>query len=223
MVREAALTLNYGAPFGYLFKDKNWFKKFAIASLLTYTLIGAAPIFGWMIEIVRQVARGEEPVIPEIKDWKTFWKPGSQFAFVNVVWLLPVVVAVIVSYLPLIFLNALNTEEMFVFVWGITIFCVLAFLLVFSIVYMFLVPAILVVLAETSSSWQAANPVQLWKTVRPQFIKYLIVFLIVGVALFNVTLIAAALTLFLLLPPMLVYTGLVTAHYAGQLARMRNP
>ena len=38
--------------------------------------------------------------------------------------------------------------------------------------------------------------------------------------MFNVMLVAAALTLFLLLPPLLVYTGLVTAHFAGQLMRM---
>jgi hypothetical protein len=37
-------------------------------------------------------------------------------------------------------------------------------------------------------------------------------------------LVLAALTAFLLLPPLLVYAGLVSAHYAGQLERLdRNP
>jgi hypothetical protein len=46
------------------------------------------------------------------------------------------------------------------------------------------------------------------------------VFLIVGLALFNVVLALAAFTAFLLLPPLLVYAGLVCAHYAGQLERL---
>jgi hypothetical protein len=48
----------------------------------------------------------------------------------------------------------------------------------------------------------------------------LLVYLIAGLALFNFMLVAAALTAFLLLPPLLVYASLVSAHYAGQLARL---
>jgi hypothetical protein len=79
-----------------------------------------------------------------------------------------------------------------------------------------------VLLAKTGATGQAMNPVHLWNAVRPQFTGYLIVFLIVGVGLLNLVLLVAPLTLFLLLPPMLVYTGLVTAHFAGQLARTKE-
>jgi hypothetical protein len=41
------MALNYRAPFGFFFNDKAWLKKLAIASLLTCSLIGAAPVFGW--------------------------------------------------------------------------------------------------------------------------------------------------------------------------------
>jgi hypothetical protein len=126
---------------------------------------------------------------------------------------------VIVVYLPLIFANSIK-PELLITVWGLTLLCVLLFLLIYSLVYAIFFPAMQVLLAKTGSSWQPANPVRLWKTVRPHFTQYLIVFLIVGLALFNVMLIAAALTVFLLLPPLLVYAGLVTAHYAGQLYRL---
>ena len=111
-ISQEAILLNYGSPFGFIFKDKNWVKKFAIASLLTYTLIGAAPIFGWMIEIVRRVGKGEEPAIPELKDWKLFWKLGGKFALVNAIWLLPILFAVILVYLPLVFANSIKPELM---------------------------------------------------------------------------------------------------------------
>ena len=216
------MTFDYGAPFGYFFKDKGWFKKFAIASLLTYTLIGAAPILGWTIEIVRRVGKGEEPEVPELSDWKAYWKLGGQFAFMNVIWLLPVLLAVIGLYMPLIFVNSIK-PGMLLAVFGGTLVCVLVFLLVYSCIYIFLFPSMMILLAETGSAWKAMNPARLWKVARAHFTGHLMVFLIVGVGLLNLMLLIAPFTLFLLLPSMLVYAGLVTAHYAGQLMRMRNP
>ena len=214
-------TLDYLAPFAYFFKDKDWLKKFVIASLLTYTLIGAAPILGWTIEIVRRVGHGDEPEVPELSDWKIFWKLGGQFAFVNVVWLLPVLLAVILLYLPLIFANSIK-PEMLLIIFGGTLGCALVFLLVYSIFYIFLFPSMMIRLVETGSAWKVMNPFQLWKLAQPHFTEHLTVFLIVGVGLLNLVLLVAPFTLFLLLPPMLVYTGLVSAHYAGQLARLNK-
>jgi hypothetical protein len=212
------MKLDYGAPFGFFFKDKHWLKKLLIASLLTCTLIGAAPVFGWTIEIVRRMARGEEPVIPEFKDWKTFWKLGGQFALVNAVWLLPLLLAVFMIYLPLVLASRLP-EEAVLAIFGATFCCVALFLILYSVVYILFLPAMMVLLAKTGSSGQAMNPIRLWREIRPRFTEYLIVFLIVGMALLNVMLFAAPLTLFLGLPPMLVYAGLVTAHFSGQLAQ----
>ena len=211
--------LDYASPFTFLFRDRAWLKKFVIASLLTYTLVGAAPVLGWMIEIVRQVGRGEVSELPDWTDWKPYWQLGGQFAFINAGWLLPFLVGTILVYLPLIFANQLQGEILLV-IWGVTLLCVLLVLLIYSLIYAIFFPAMQVLLAGTGSTWQSANPVRLWKTVQAHFTQYLIVFLIVGLALFNVMLVAAALTAFLFLPPLLVYAGLVTAHYAGQLMRM---
>lgn len=213
--------LDYGSPFTFLFQDKAWFKKFAIASLLTYTIIGAAPALGWMVEIVRRVGRGDASGLPEWDDWKPFWRQGGQFVSINILWLLPLVLAVLVIYLPLVFVNRLPGETLLA-VWGVTLFCVLIFLFLYSIIYILFFPAMLVLLARTASTWQSADPLRLWKTVRPHFTEYLLVFLIVGLGLFNVILLLSALTLFLLLPPLLVYMGMVTAHYAGQLMKMNQ-
>ena len=211
--------MDYFAPFTYFFKSQNWLKKFIIASLLTYTLIGAAPVLGWMIMIVRQVGQGEAPEVPELSDWKSFWKLGGQFTGMKSIWLLPVLLASILLYLPLIFVRAIR-PEILPAVFGGTLGCVLIFLLVYSITYGFFFPAMQVLLVQTGNTWQSADPRRLWKTTRAHFIPYLIVFLIVGLALFNILLGLALLTAFLLLPPLLVYAGLVSAHYAGQLARL---
>ena len=95
-------TLDYFAPFTYFFKSRDWLKKFVIASLLTYTLVGAAPVLGWMIMIVRQVGQAQEPEVPELTDWKNYWKLGGQFAAVNAFWLLPLLVMMLVFGLLLV-------------------------------------------------------------------------------------------------------------------------
>jgi hypothetical protein len=212
-------TLDYFTPFTYFFKSKSWLRKFIIASLLTYTLVGAAPILGWMICIVRRVGQPEEPQVPELADWKSLWRLGGQFAGVNTLWLLPVLLAAILLYLPAIFVHTIPPGMMLT-VFGAVLSFVLVLLLVYSVVYAFFFPAMQVLLARGDSTWQSAAPRRLWKTVRAHFIPYLMVFLIVGLALFNIVLGLAAVTAFVLLPPLLVYAGLVSAHYAGQLARL---
>jgi hypothetical protein len=212
-------TLDYFAPFAYLFREKGWLKKFVLASLLTCTLIGSTPILGWTIEILRRVAKNEETLIPDFTDWKTYWRVGGKFAFINAIWLLPVLLAVLLLYLPLIFVKAIQPEKLLV-VFGVSLACVLVFLLLYSMFYIFLVPSMMIRLVETGSTWKAMNPIQLWKGLRPHFIEHLTVFLIVGMGLFNLVLLIAPFTAFLLLPSMLVYTSLVIAHYAGQLMQM---
>jgi hypothetical protein len=211
--------LDFFAPFVYFFKVKGWFKKFVLASLLTATIIGVAPILGWTLEIVRRVAHDEKPDVPELTDWKTYWHLGGQFTFVNTIWLLPVLLAVILLYLPLIFASRLQGQTQLV-VWVATLVCVLIFLMVHTVLYIFLLPSMLIHLVETGSVWKAVNPLGLWKVARLHFIEHLIVYFIVGIGLLNLMLFTAPFTLFLLLPSMLVYMSLVTAHYAGQLMRM---
>ncbi|MCS7010782.1 MAG: DUF4013 domain-containing protein [Anaerolineales bacterium] len=46
--------------------------------MLTYTLIGAAPVLAWTIEVVRRVATGEEPIFPDFDDWKTHRSLGAK-------------------------------------------------------------------------------------------------------------------------------------------------
>ncbi len=157
--------------------------------------------------------------MPEWDEWRSLWGKGTKFLAVNLLWLLPLVLAVILLYLPLVFVNRLEGETLLI-VWGGTFLCVLIFLLVYLVFYSFVVPAMLVRLAKTERIWDSANPAALWRTVRPHFVEYLLVFLIVNLGLFNIIFFLSAMTLFLLLPPLLVYFSLVAAHFSGQLVRL---
>ncbi len=214
-------TLDYATPFVYFFKEEGWVRKFVIASLLTYTLVGAEPILGWMIEIVRKVGEGQTKGVTELFDWKRYWRMGGKFAGVNALWLVPVLLATILGYMPMLLVHSMDAITLLA-VFGFTLGCGGVFLLAYSLIYMLFFPAMQVRLVRSDSIRMAANPVRLWKTVRAHLSEYLLVLLIVGVALFNLLLVLAMLTAFLLLPPLLVYIGLVGAHFAGQLMQLED-
>ncbi len=210
--------LDYITAFTFPFRDPKWLKKLLIASLLTYTVIGADPVMGWPLEIARRMGQGEPPRLPEWEDWRGFWRQGSKFLGVNIFWLLPLLLSIVLLYLPLLVMDRLPDATLLA-LWGGLALCVALFLIVYSGLYVFFIPAMLVRLTRTGGIWASASPLALWRTVRPHFSGYLIVFALVGIGLTNIILFLSALTLFLFLPPLLVYLGLFTSHFCGQLAR----
>jgi hypothetical protein len=212
-------TIDYGAAFGFFFKDKAWFRKLAIGSLLVVTLVGGVPVLGWCLEVTRRVGRGEEGGLPEWTGFRSLWLRGYQLAVLNLTWLLPAIVATLSIYLPAFFVHSLNTVQLLVF-WFALLACVLIFVTVYTALAIFLLPAAMGVLAETGDLKRALNPAHAWRGARSHFIPHLVVFLIVGLGATTVISVAAPLTLFLALPPLLVYTGLLLAHFAGQLHRL---
>ncbi len=214
-------TIDYGAAFGFFLKDRGWFRKFLIASLLTYTLVGSIPVLGWSVEIARRALNREDEQLPGWDPFWGTWKTGYKFWLVNLVWLLPVLLSVLVLYLPVIFARSLPGEQLLVIIFA-ALLCVLTFITVYTALVFFLEPAVLGILAEGGSLGTAVNPLNAWKRARRHLGPHLIVFAIVGLGLTTVISVLAPLTLFLLLPPMLVYAGMVLAHYAGQLARLED-
>lgn len=210
--------INYGSAFTFFFQDRDWLRKFAIATLLTFSILGLGPVLGWTLELVRRIRAGEEPGLPGWADWRVYWKQGFKYWTVNLLWLLPVVFGILLIYLPLLFTRSLS-EEIVLMIFFALLCCDTIFLLIYSTLFVFFQPAMLGILAVTGSVRTAASPANVWKAARRQPGPHLIVFLIVGMGLLTVVFLIVPMTLFLGLPPLLVYTGIVTAHYAGQLAR----
>jgi Protein of unknown function (DUF4013) len=209
---------DYGSAFTFFFKDRDWFHKFAVATLLTFSILGLGPVLGWTLELVRRIRAGEGTELPGWTDWRIYWKQGFKYWTVNLLWLLPVIFGILLIYLPLLFTRSFSDELVLIIFFSV-LCCDTVFLLIYSTAIVFFQPAMLGILAVTGSVRAAASPVNVWKTVHRHPGPHLIVFLIVGMGLLTVVFLIAPLTLFLGLPPLLVYTGIVTAYYAGQLAR----
>jgi hypothetical protein len=214
-------TIDYGAAFGFFLEDNAWLKKLAIASLLIFTLVGGVPFLGWCLEITRSVARGEPTGLPAWTGFRSLWRRGYKLALLNLVWLFPAVVATLCIYLPAFFVHSLDTLQLLA-VWFALLGFVLIFVTIYTAAVIFLLPAAMGLLAETDDLKCALKPRQAWRRVRAHPGSHLIVFLIVGLGATTAISIIAPLTLFLTLPPLLAYTGLLLAHYAGQLYRLNS-
>ncbi|MGD0612641.1 MAG: DUF4013 domain-containing protein [Anaerolineales bacterium] len=213
------MNLDYAAPFGFFLRDRAWLKKVVLASLLAYTIIGISPVLGWTLEITRRVVRGGEVELPEWANLPRFWKEGIKGWLLNLVWLMPVILAILIIYLPILFMRSIGTNQLAILELAI-LGCMLTFIMMDGMVAIFLLPAALGILAETGSLRQAINPMHAWRLARAHLGAHFLVFVIFGLGLTTVLSIAALLTLFLALPPLLVYTGMVLAHFSGQLYKL---
>jgi hypothetical protein len=160
-----------------------------------------------------------EPALSEFDDWGSYWKTGVRFAAVHALWLLPLLLVSLALYVVPAVLIGTVPDEMVLLLFGGVLACVLGFLFIFSWVYMFFIQPMMVALAGGRTVWQSANPARLWRLARPRFMDYFLVFLVIWLAVINLLILLSSFTLFLLLPAALVYGGLVTAHFAGQLGR----
>jgi hypothetical protein len=156
-----------------------------------------------------------------LTEWRRWWKVGFQFWGLNLTWLLPVLLSVLVPYLVIFLVRSLDEMVILGSLLAVLL-CALLFVIVYSTVYIFLLPAAMGLLAGTGSLRQAINPLNAWRLARGHFMPHLIVFLIVGLGMLTVVSLVVPLTLFLGLPPLMVYSGMVAAHFAGQLYKMEE-
>jgi hypothetical protein len=89
--------LDIEAAFKFVFQDPDWIQKIAIGGLLSMTIIGIIPVFGWGIEIVRRVLNHERELLPGWQDWETYIVDGLKMMVVLFLWMLPVMVVFLIA------------------------------------------------------------------------------------------------------------------------------
>jgi hypothetical protein len=81
--------MDFSLPFSFPFQDQNWFKKLAIAGLITLIpIVGWLYILGWGLEIARQLIKGEPVTIPET-DFGKFLMRGLKAWVISLVYSIP--------------------------------------------------------------------------------------------------------------------------------------
>jgi hypothetical protein len=90
--------MDYGAAFGYVFKDKNWAYKVFIGGLffiLSIVVIGGIIVTGYMIRVIRNVIEGKDTPLPEWSGIGEFLSEGIKPFLIVFVYNLPVLVLAI--------------------------------------------------------------------------------------------------------------------------------
>lgn len=140
-------------------KDPDIAKKLLIGSLLVLSGIGMIAVMGWMLAIMRQVQRGDEPTLPPFEDFGNLFVDGLKLLGIGVVWSLPVAVFVVLMTIAGIaapsFMNNADDAAMLLIILNL---CIV------GLVFAFLVPVFILFvpaaghLAETGELKEALDP-----------------------------------------------------------------
>ncbi len=96
--------MDFGLALTFQFKDPDWVRKLLLASLITLIpLVGWVFVFGWSLEVARQVIKGDGHSLPEI-DLARDLVRGLEGFIINIVYNLPAIA--VMAGVALVFLFA---------------------------------------------------------------------------------------------------------------------
>ncbi len=209
--------MDYGQSFSFVWKDPNWVKKVAIASvvvLVGFITAGLAliPLGGWTVAITRNVIRGEEPALAEWADFGTLIIDGLKIIVVAIVWSIPLML--IVGCFSGVAAIAANQDQSGTFTSILSILnaCVS---LPYGVIVGLLLPASIGEIADHGQLGQALNPANAFKLVRANPGGYIIAWLLAGIAsgiLSTVGVLICVIGVF----PAIAYAAALTGHLYGQ-------
>jgi len=84
--------MDFGLAFSYVFEDKEWVKKLALASVLCLTVIGIIPVLGWGLEVIRRVIKEDSEPLPNWTEFGQYFVKGLLVILVGFVYSLPIIV-----------------------------------------------------------------------------------------------------------------------------------
>lgn len=102
--------MNYGQSLRFPFKDPDWIAKFTIGAfftLLSIFLVGIPVLYGYYLELLRRVRRGDPQPLPEWKDVGVKFISGFKYLLTLCIYYLPLLIV----FLPVVFLLLLGSVE----------------------------------------------------------------------------------------------------------------
>jgi len=213
--------MDIGKSFTFVFEDDAWITKILIAAgilflgvffswlLLIPLILAVALLNGYMVEIIRQVIRGQLDGLPEWDNWGDLIADGLKVVVIQIVYALPIIIATCCLIIPMV-ATAENAEGFSAFL-GVVLGC---FILLWAIAMSVVLPAATAVFAATDDLAAAFRFGEVFALVRDNLSTYLITLVMSWVASFVGGLGGAVCGLgtFLTAP----YGTMVTGHLYGQ-------
>lgn len=169
--------MDFGLAFTYVFKDKDWFKKISILSLVALIpIIGSIVVYGWMMKIARRVMDHNLDSLPEM-EFSDDLSRGFMGFIISLVYMLPAMLVY-----GLIFGVAMagfysGYEQTTDAVSSILSICGSLFIIAYGFLIALVLPAALTRYLEKNSLADAFNFGEVFKMVSKNPGTYLIVFL----------------------------------------------
>lgn len=217
--------MDIGSAFTFAFDDEEWIKKLAIggvillfAAPLSIVLVGLAlllPVFGYMIETLKNVRDGQPKPLPAWEDFGNLFSKGLMVFVIGLVYNIPVILIACASAGVNIGSQQLDSDTAASLAFAVV--CLNCVQFIFSILAYALIPAGLIRYAQYDTLGSAFQFGEIFNFIRENIGDYVIVLLlgiVAGIiALFGLILCGIGLffTTF--------WSYLVNAHLYGQLAR----
>lgn len=172
--------------FDSLTKDSDLLKKLLIGSVLSLTVVGMIPLFGWSLEALRRNVRETAPVLPEWDDFGKYTLEGLKGIGFFILWFLPVVLPIMALALAGIFMpQYFASEEDAVAALIVLNFCLVGWAMVYMLPMGLLSIPALGILAHESFK-EALNPLNAWRLLKANpggFIMAWIIFVVTSMLL----------------------------------------
>lgn len=234
--------MDIGKAFSYIGEDSRWSKKLLIAAIVMSIPIINFMGFGYQIQIIRNVAAGNERPLPEWEDFGTYFIDGLRYAAVLLLYNLPMFLLMFVlSGLFMIVVMTTDGEFLrnpssqppveFFIVWGAMISCITPYTLLIQC----LSPIIAIQIARKGTVRAGFEFGEMWRQIRAQPVGYLLIVAIIwglGMAL-SFVMMPAFVLIFIPCLGMILFAGLmgitralivmVQAHLQGQFIAADQP
>lgn len=147
--------MDIGKSISFVFEDKKWLEKILIGGLIVLAtilfswtvivaILGAALISGYMIELVRNVRRGDQFPLPEWTGWGEKIILGVKYGILLIIWSLPL----FLISLPMIVFSAVLSDTDAGGVLGLMVSCFSCLAFLYGILLAVATPAITIFFAE---------------------------------------------------------------------------
>ena len=164
--------------FTFIWKDNEWPKKLGIAAVLALTLVGMVGVFGWLGELARRVAAGEEHPLPDWSDIGNYFIKGFQFLGIALIWSLPAALVVVTSSVAITLAAMMDDPGPILPIISVFSMCLYVLVFIYIIILNVLSPPLWLLVAEGNSFRTLVNPKSAWDLFRANAGSFLIAMLI---------------------------------------------
>lgn len=164
--------------FRFIWEDKDWPKKIGIAALLALTGVGMIGVFGWLGELARRVAAGDENPLPDWSDIGNYFMKGLQFLGIALIWSFPAALIVVSSSVAITLTAMMDDPGPIIPIMSVFSMCVYVLVFIYIIILNVLSPPLWLLVAEGGSFRTLVNPKSAWNLFRMNAGSFLIAMLI---------------------------------------------